>query len=226
MVVDQLRTSTGDPDVLLLGDFNAYSKEDPVERLRDAGFVDLGELLDPDRYSYVFDDQSGSLDHALASRELTAKVTDLTHWNINAVESFAYQYSGDPALYAADPYRSSDHDPLVLGIDLEERCQGLLPTLRGTSGDDVLTGTAEVDVIMGLDGDDVVLGGNSDDVLCGGAGDDRLDGGNGDDHLLGGFGDDRLDGGNGDDRLTGGPGDDTLVQGRGTGTEVQDGPES
>ena len=223
---DQLRTSTGDPDVLLLGDFNAYSKEDPVERLRDAGFVDLGELLDPDRYSYVFDDQSGSLDHALASRELTAKVTDLTHWNINAVESFAYQYSGDPALYAADPYRSSDHDPLVLGIDLEERCQGLLPTLRGTSGDDVLTGTAEVDVIMGLDGDDVVLGGNSDDVLCGGAGDDRLDGGNGDDHLLGGFGDDRLDGGNGDDRLTGGPGDDTLVQGRGTGTEVQDGPES
>jgi predicted extracellular nuclease len=223
---DQLRTSTGDPDVLLLGDFNAYSQEDPVERLRSAGFVDLGEQLDPGRYSYVFDDASGSLDHALASSELTAKVTDLTHWNINAVESFAYQYTGDPRLYAADPYRSSDHDPLVLGIDLQERCQGLLPTLRGTSGDDVLTGTADVDVIMGLGGDDVIVGGNSDDVLCGGAGDDRLDGGNGDDQLLGGFGDDRLDGGNGDDRLIGGPGTDVLLQGRGTGTAEQDGPES
>ena len=223
---DQLRTSTGDPDVLLLGDFNAYSQEDPVERLRSAGFVDLGEQFDPGRYSYVFDDASGSLDHALASSELTAKVTDLTHWNINAVESFAYQYTGDPRLYAADPYRSSDHDPLVLGIDLQERCQGLLPTLRGTSSDDVLTGTAEVDVIMGLGGDDVIVGGNSDDVLCGGAGDDRLDGGNGDDQLLGGFGDDRLDGGNGDDLLIGGPGTDVLLPGRGTGAAEQDGPES
>ena len=27
----------GDPDVLLLGDFNAYTQEDPIERLRDAG---------------------------------------------------------------------------------------------------------------------------------------------------------------------------------------------
>ena len=36
----------------------------------------------------------------MATAELTAKVTDLTHWNINAVESFAYQYVGDPELYA------------------------------------------------------------------------------------------------------------------------------
>ena len=64
-------------------------------------------------------------------RALTAKVTDLTHWNINAVESFAYQYTGDPALYAPNPYRSSDHDPLVLGIDLEERCAG--PACRRSS---------------------------------------------------------------------------------------------
>ena len=65
---DRLRRRSRDPDVLLLGDFNAYTQEDPIEKLRDAGFVDLGELLDPGRYSYVFDDHSGSLDHALASR--------------------------------------------------------------------------------------------------------------------------------------------------------------
>jgi len=118
---EQLREQTGDPDVILMGDFNAYTQEDPIEALRDEGFVDLGEQFDPGRYSYVFDALSGSLDHALATTELAAKVTDLVHWNINSVESFAYQYTGDPALYAANPYRSSDHDPLLLGIDLQEQ---------------------------------------------------------------------------------------------------------
>ena len=70
---DELVGRAGDPDVLLLGDFNAYTQEDPIERLRDAGFVDLGERLDPGRYSYVFDDQSGSLDHALARGALAAQ---------------------------------------------------------------------------------------------------------------------------------------------------------
>ena len=69
----RLRTTTGDADVLLLGDLNAYTQEDPVERLRDAGLVDLGEQLDPGRYSYVFDALSGSLDHALATPELTGR---------------------------------------------------------------------------------------------------------------------------------------------------------
>jgi len=223
---DRLRASSGDPDVLLLGDLNAYSQEDPIDTLRDAGFTDLGELLDPGRYSYVFDAGSGSLDHALASASLLPKVTDLTHWNINSVESFAYQYNGDPALYQADPYRSSDHDPVVLGIDLAERCDGLRPTIRGTTGKDLLVGTAHRDVIMGLGGNDVLAGLNGDDVLCGGAGDDLLLGDNGDDTLLGGFGSDSLLGGNGDDRLVGGPGDDTLAQGRGRGSENQDGAES
>ena len=222
----QLQTSTGDGDVLLMGDLNAYTQEDPIGVLRTAGYTDLGEQLDPGRYSFVFNASSGSLDHAMASPSLTPKVTDLTHWNINAVESFAYQYTGDPALYDADPYRSSDHDPLVLGIDLEERCAGLLPTLRGTNGNDVLPGTNGVDVIMGLGGDDVIGGLNSNDVLCGGAGTDRLAGGNGQDVLLGGFGDDVLQGGNGDDLLAGGPGMDVLDPGRGADSVEQDGAES
>ena len=34
---------------------------------------------------------------------MTAKVTGFAHWNINAVESFAYQYAGDPSLYPPNP---------------------------------------------------------------------------------------------------------------------------
>jgi predicted extracellular nuclease len=223
---DQLRAGSGDEDVVLMGDINAYSQEDPIIHLREAGYGDLGEEFDPGRYSYVFNALSGSLDHALATEALTAKVTDVAHWNINAVESFSYQYSGDPALYAPDPYRSSDHDPLVLGIDLEERCQGLVPTITGTAGADSLEGTDAVDVIMGLGGDDVITGGRSADVICGGAGTDRVSGGLGDDVLLGGFGNDTLNGDNGADALVGGPGADVLIQGRGTGNEEQDGAES
>ncbi|WP_380156663.1 ExeM/NucH family extracellular endonuclease [Kineococcus sp. R86509] len=115
---DRLRRSTGDPDIVLLGDFNSYTREDPIEELRRDGFTDLGSRFDAGRYSYVFDALSGSLDHALATRELTRKITGVAHWNVNSVESFAYEYDGDPALYAANPYRSSDHDPLVIGVDL------------------------------------------------------------------------------------------------------------
>jgi uncharacterized protein len=223
---DEVVDRAGDPDILLLGDLNAYTEEDPIERLRQAGFVDLGELLDPGRYSYVFDDQSGSLDHALTRGAMVDKITDLTHWNINAVESFAYQYDGDPLLYAPNPYRSSDHDPLILGIDLSERCAGRRPTIVGTPGRDVLRGTNGTDVIMGLGSADVISGGNGNDIICGGAGADLLDGGNGDDQILGGFGRDDLYGGNGNDTLIGGSGSDLLDQERGRGVEIQGGPNS
>jgi predicted extracellular nuclease len=224
---DQLQADTGDQDVVLMGDFNAYTQEDPMHVFYRAGYADLGEEFDPGRYSYVFDALSGSLDHAVATAELTAKVIDVAHWNINSVESSAYQYDGDPALYAANPYRSSDHDPIVLGIDLEERCQGLLPTITGTNGNDTLVGTNGADVIMGLGGDDTITGLNGEDVICGGAGDETIAGGNGDDVLSGGFGVDTVNGDNGSDTLIGGPGEnDVLNQGRGTGSSEQDGVES
>ena len=228
---EELRMSSGDDDVLIMGDINAYTEEDPIHVLEGAGFTDLGSLLDEGRYSFVFNALSGSLDHAMSSGVLTPKVTGLAHWNINAVESFAYQYDGDPALFAVDPenpnpFRSSDHDPLVLGVDLEERCAGLLPTIRGTDGPDVLTGTIKRDVIMGLGGADVIRGGNAEDVICGGAGNDTLRGENAADVLLGGFGDDILSGGTGDDVLTGGPGADLLDGGSGVNQIEQEGPES
>ena len=177
----RLQATTEDDDVVLLGDFNAYTQEDPIQALRSAGWTDLGDALDPGRYSYVFDALSGSLDHALASEALTAKVTDVTHWNINAVESFAYQYTGDRALYEASPYRSSDHDPLLLGLDLQapqpqdHPCDGRVPTILGTNGADVLRGTDRVDVVVALGGDDEVRGlASGDDRLVGGLGADDL----------------------------------------------------
>jgi len=122
-------TGTGDPDVLLLGDLNAYAMEDPVRALVAAGFVDLESSRGgPDAYSYLFDAQLGSLDHALASASLAAQVTGVTTWHINADEPLVLGYQSafkSPAqrasLYAPDPFRSSDHDPVLVGLRLQAR---------------------------------------------------------------------------------------------------------
>lgn len=212
--VRRLQADTGDSDVIVLGDLNAYTREDPVQTLRDAGLTDLGSTRDPGVYSYVFDARSGSLDHALTTSSLTAKVTGAVHWTINAQESFAYQYDGDPALYAPGPYRASDHDPLVVGLALTapkgQRCFGRKPTIIGSDRSEVIRGTNRPDVILALGGDDRITGVNGDDVICAGPGNDVVNGGNGNDRIDGGSGNDVLTGANGNDRILGGPGNDRI----------------
>jgi Ca2+-binding RTX toxin-like protein len=95
------------------------------------------------------------------------------------------------------------------------RCNGLEPTLVGTTGHDVLEGTAGDDVIAGLDGNDTINGRGGDDVICGGPGHDVLLGGPGHDTLLGEGGNDTLHGGADNDVLFGGLGNDTLSGGAG-----------
>jgi len=102
-------------DVLLLGDFNAYSEEDPIQALEAAGFVDLGSAHAPDRETYSFDGQLGSLDHALASPSLASAVTGYGVWAINAAEWGDRGYAFGAA-EAGTPYRASDHDPVLVGI--------------------------------------------------------------------------------------------------------------
>lgn len=112
--VDDVVADSGSTDVLLMGDFNAYTQEDPIEVLDDAGYADLN---DTGEATYVFGGESGSLDHALASSSLAARVAGVDVWQINAVESYAFQYDGLPAFYEPTPYRASDHNPMVIGLN-------------------------------------------------------------------------------------------------------------
>lgn len=139
----QVAETSGDPDVLLTGDFNSYRFEDPLDVVRGAGYTELGEAFAPDEYSYVFDGGSGSLDHAFATPSLAAQATGLTVWETNAVESFAYQYdSGVDPLYAPDPYRASDHNPTVIGFTLDAPATAAVDEDRPFRGDRVtVTGT-------------------------------------------------------------------------------------
>lgn len=119
-------TSSGDDDFLIMGDLNAYAKEDPIAAIEAAGYTNVVAQFASGAYSYVFDAESGSLDHALASSSLMAKVVAAADWHINADEPRSLDYneefkSADQIvnLYAADAYRSSDHDPLVLELETE-----------------------------------------------------------------------------------------------------------
>lgn len=109
---------------LIIGDLNSYDKEDPIDVFVEAGYTDL--LLQEqgeDAYSYVFDGQLGYLDYALAGPALLPKVTGAADWAINADEPDLLDYTmqfkqpAQDALWAPDPYRSSDHDPVIVGFD-------------------------------------------------------------------------------------------------------------
>src|SRR5690606_29908896 len=89
-LVAELQTATGVDDVVVLGDLNAYSQEDPAVAFADAGFVDLAGTHDPGAYTYTFDGEQGSLDHALATPAFAARVTGADVWDINADEWFGF----------------------------------------------------------------------------------------------------------------------------------------
>jgi predicted extracellular nuclease/2',3'-cyclic-nucleotide 2'-phosphodiesterase (5'-nucleotidase family) len=117
-------TGSGDSDVLMLGDFNSYAKEQATGIIENAGYENLHGREDG-AYSYVFDGQTGTLDYAFANDSLSSQVTGVTTWHINADEADALDYntdfSRDPAIFDADTnVRVSDHDPVIVGLDLNQ----------------------------------------------------------------------------------------------------------
>ena len=125
--IDQVENKNPESRILVIGDLNAYQQEDPIDVLRDRGLVDLQEQSQEPvssssknaDYSFIYFGQCGSLDHAFANRSLAKDVTGTSIWHINADEPRFLDYNEEfnPApLYNADAYRSSDHDPVLIGI--------------------------------------------------------------------------------------------------------------
>lgn len=108
---------------VILGDLNSYTAEDPIRALTAGGLVGQTErfVKPAQRYSYVFDGQSGELDHVMTGKALSRRVSGAAIWHINADEPLAEGYPtkyNPPFLYHPDAYRSSDHDPVVIGLNL------------------------------------------------------------------------------------------------------------
>jgi predicted extracellular nuclease len=165
--VAQVQAAAGSNDVLLVGDFNAYAKEDPIFNLTSNGYIDQIGRFNTLGYSYVFDGTAGRLDHAIATPTLSSRVSGAVEWHINADESPAFDYNQEfkfpvcgscaPDPYdGSGPYRASDHDPVLVSVNFYK----------------TITGTAGRDVIVGTPGDDIIIGGPGPDMLTGGAGSD------------------------------------------------------
>ena len=125
--IAELKQGDMEPRILVVGDLNAYEQEDPIDALRAKGLVDLREHFGEGRssgdgggdYSYIYFGQSGSMDHAMATDSMAADVTGIATWHINADEPRFLDYNQEhnpKTLYEANPFRSSDHDPVLIGI--------------------------------------------------------------------------------------------------------------
>ncbi len=120
--VNKIKPANG--RVMLLGDFNAYTQEDPLDVIRTGGFSSVKTPSE----SYQFNGYTGSLDHALATAPMSKLIVGAAHWNINADEPTFVDYNlefksatqqldiAQGGLYSATPYRSSDHDPVIVGL--------------------------------------------------------------------------------------------------------------
>ena len=119
--VPTVQDETGTEAVVLVGDFNSYSMEDPMQVLYEGGYTNVQELSPVQEWSYSFSGLSGSLDHVLVNDAALELVTGTDIWNINSGESIALEYSRfnihGTDFHAPGPFRSSDHDPVVVGLD-------------------------------------------------------------------------------------------------------------
>ena len=112
-------TRSGSDLAMIVGDLNAYSMEDPITTLTAAGWRDaFAARRGPVPYSYVYDGLTGRLDHALLSPALAARLAGAAEWHSNADEPDSRGYQARPGDRA--PWRSSDHDPLVVGFRLQK----------------------------------------------------------------------------------------------------------
>ena len=132
-------TKAEKPNYLLVGDMNSYAKEDPILAFEKANYKILlnDEKVGQGKsaYSYVFGVASdatgnggaGNLDHAIADANLYPMVKRTFAWHINADEPTALDYNEEykteeqiASFYAPDAFRSSDHDPVIVDLDLNE----------------------------------------------------------------------------------------------------------
>ena len=119
-------TKTGAKKTLIIGDLNSYAKEDPVTTIEKAGYTSLvpkfaGKTIPT---SFQFAGQGGTLDYAFGNSAINPLITGAAIWHVNTDESgvlsfgtsFKSQNQVD-SLFAPDPFRSSDHDFLVVGLN-------------------------------------------------------------------------------------------------------------
>lgn len=152
-VIDQYKRympALKEKDILIMGDLNAYGKEDPITRFTSNGFIDLHRAFHADSsYSYMFGGLAGYLDHAISNNTLYPQITGAVGFHINSDEDDYYTYdrSGDQSMF-----RCSDHDPVLVGLRLDSTLSYTpFPTLNS---EELIQGESSVITIQNAVKDD------------------------------------------------------------------------
>ena len=106
----------GDSDILLVGDYNCYTQEQPIQAIIQAGYEDMVMRYDSTGYSYVFHSEAGYLDRVFASPSMAAQVQAVHPYHLNAdyFYSRGYKRQLDKTIF-----RYADHDPILISIQLK-----------------------------------------------------------------------------------------------------------
>ena len=105
-----------DEDILLLGDYNCYTQEQPIQTIIRAGYADMLPHGAENDYSYVFKGESGYLDRCFANPSMASQIVRVRPWHVNA--DWYYQHGAykkkDKSLH-----RYADHDPIIVDVKLK-----------------------------------------------------------------------------------------------------------
>ena len=104
-----------DPDVLLLGDYNCYTQEQPIQTIVRAGYEDQLMRFCPDDYSYVFKGEMGYLDRCFANPSMAAQIVRVRPWHVNADWYYSH---GAFKMKDKSMHRYADHEPIIVDIKL------------------------------------------------------------------------------------------------------------
>lgn len=105
-----------DADILLVGDYNSYAQEEPIQAIVRAGYEDMIVRDDSTTYSYVYHSEAGCLDRVFASKTMAKQVQKVAVYHVNT----DYFYSrGFKRGLDNTMFRYADHDPILINIKLE-----------------------------------------------------------------------------------------------------------
>lgn len=134
--VGEMQAYYEDEDVLVVGDLNAYSQEDPVRILEEGGLANQLQKYAPEGYSYAYYDNGyygvGYLDHSLATPSLDGQICSVRPFHINADEPDGLRL-GQSHVQEGNMYACSDHNPIVTDINLGGTGTGIGGTLAAAS---------------------------------------------------------------------------------------------
>ena len=104
-----------DEDILLLGDYNCYTQEEPIQTIVRAGYADILPHGRSENYSYSYKGETGYLDRCFATPSMAAQIVLVRPWHVNADWYYSH---GAYKMKDKTKHRYADHDPIIVDVKL------------------------------------------------------------------------------------------------------------